>query len=125
VNIEQWSGYEVSEFVLEEAANWIAFLDSKNVDENRQIAFYTWLQAHPSHQHAYLELSELWAKSACIKSMEHMVEKSKVVSFPGQIPRLSIPTEIPQSSSSPSWAYSLAIGLIFVGLSLPIIQHLV
>jgi ferric-dicitrate binding protein FerR (iron transport regulator) len=125
LNIEEWSGYEVSEFVLDEAANWIAFLDSKSVDENRQIAFYTWLQAHPSHQHAYLELSELWAKSACIKSMEHMVEKSKVVPFPGQITKLRISTEISQSSSSPAWAYSLAIGLIFVGLSLPIIQHLV
>jgi ferric-dicitrate binding protein FerR (iron transport regulator) len=125
LNIEEWSGYEVSELVLEEAANWIAFLDSKSEDENRQTAFYAWLQAHPCHQHAYLELSELWAKSACIKSMEHMVEKSIVVPFPGQISRLSIQKEILQPTSSPAWAYSLAIGLIFVGLSLPIIQHFV
>lgn len=125
MNIEEWSGYEVSELVLEEAAKWIAFLDSKSEDENRQTAFYTWLQAHPSHQHAYLELSELWAKSACIKSIEHMVEKSRVVPFPGQISRLSNQTEILQPTSSPAWAYSLAIGLIFIGLSLPIIQHLV
>jgi ferric-dicitrate binding protein FerR (iron transport regulator) len=125
LNIEEWSGYEVSESVLEEAANWIASLDSKSLDENQQIGFYSWLQEHPSHQHAYLELSELWAKSSCIKSMEHMVEKSKVVPFPSQISRLDTQPEIPQPSASPAWAYSLAISLICVGLSLPIIQHLV
>lgn len=125
MNIEEWSGYEISDVVLEEAANWIAQLDSKNLDENHQIAFYAWLQKHPSHQHAYVELSELWAKSSCIKSMEHMVEKSKVLPFPSQIPNLEIQSEVLQSSASPAWAYSLTIGLIFVGLSLPIIQHLV
>lgn len=125
MNIEEWSGYEVSELVLEEAANWIASLDSNSLDDNQQITFYTWLQEHPSHQHAYLELSELWAKSSCIKSMEHMVEKSKVLTFPSQIPRLRVQPEIPQPSASPAWAYSLAIGLIFIGLSLPIIQQIV
>jgi ferric-dicitrate binding protein FerR (iron transport regulator) len=125
LNIEEWSGFELSEAVLEEAANWIASLDSNSLDETQQIAFYTWLQAHPSHQHAYLELSELWAKSSCIKGMEHMVEKSKVVPFPSQISRLDTQPEISQPSASPAWAYSLAISLICVGLSLPIIQHLV
>jgi ferric-dicitrate binding protein FerR (iron transport regulator) len=125
LNIEEWSGYELSELVLEEAANWIASLDSKTLDENGQIAFYDWLQAHPSHQHAYLELSELWAKSSCIKSMENLVEKSQVVSFPDVITKSVTQSESPQPISSPAWAYSLAIGLIFVGLSMPIIQQFV
>jgi ferric-dicitrate binding protein FerR (iron transport regulator) len=125
LNIEEWSGYELSELVLEEAANWIASLDSKTLDENGQIAFYDWLQAHPSHQHAYLEISELWAKSSCIKSMEHLVEKSQVVSFPDVITKSVTQSESPQPISSPAWAYSLAIGLIFVGLSMPIIQQFV
>lgn len=125
MNIEEWSGYEVSELVLEEAANWIASLDSKSLDENGQIAFYDWLQAHPSHRHAYLELSELWAKSSCIKSMEHMVEKSQVVPFPEKKSKTAEQRETPLPLSSPAWAYSLAIGLIFVGLSMPIIQQFV
>jgi ferric-dicitrate binding protein FerR (iron transport regulator) len=125
LNIEEWSGYEVSELVLEEAANWIAALDSKTLDECGQIAFYDWLQAHPSHQHAYLELSELWAKSSCIKSMEHLVEKSQVVTFPDKNSKPVTQSEPPQPLSSPAWAYSLAIGLIFIGLSMPIIQQFV
>lgn len=125
MNIEEWSGYELSELVLEEAANWIASLDSKTLDENGQIAFYDWLQAHPSHQNAYLEISELWAKSSCIKSMEHLVEKSQVVPFPDRITKSTTQSESPLPSSSPAWAYSLAIGLIFVGLSMPIIQQFV
>lgn len=125
MNIEEWSGYEVSDVVLEQAATWIAVLDSKNLDENQQIAFYTWLQDHHSHQHAYLELSELWAKSSCIKSMQDLVEKSKVLPFPDQKTGSIISPEITQPAASPAWAYSLTIGLIFVGLSLPIIQQLV
>ena len=125
MNIEEWSGYEVSESVLEQAAKWIAILDSKNLDDNQQIAFYDWLQQHASHQQAYLELSELWAKSACIKSMEHLVETSKVMSFPSHLPGFEIHAEIPQPIASPAWAYSLAIGLILVGLSLPIVQHII
>ena len=125
MNIEEWSGYELSELVLEEAANWIASLDSKTLDANGQIAFYDWLQKHPSHQHAYLELSELWAKSSCIKSMEHMVEKSQVMPFPEKKSKVADQLETPLPLASPAWAYSLAIGLIFVGLSMPIIQQFV
>ncbi|WP_299075056.1 DUF4880 domain-containing protein [uncultured Paraglaciecola sp.] len=125
MNIEEWSGHEVSELVLEQAANWLAKLDSNDLPESQHIAFYVWLQAEPAHQHAYMELSELWAKSACIKGMEHMLEKSKVVPFPVQLPRVVSRPDMPQSLASPAWAYSLTIGLIFVGLSLPIIQHFV
>jgi len=125
LNIEEWSGYEVSEGVLEQAANWIAVLDSQNLEDKQQIAFYDWLQQHPSHQQAYLELSELWAKSSCINSMEHLVETSKVLSFPSHLPRPEFQTNIPQTTASPAWAYSLTIGLILVGLSLPIVQNII
>lgn len=125
MNIEEWSGYEVSDLVLEQAATWIAALDSKDLQEAQQVAFYQWLQSHPSHQHAYLELSELWAKSSCIKSMQHLIEKSKVVSFPTQTSSLETHPEPPPPLASPAWAYSLAIGLIFIGLSLPVLQNLV
>ncbi|WP_339719645.1 DUF4880 domain-containing protein [uncultured Paraglaciecola sp.] len=125
MNIEEWSGYEVSEGVLEDAANWIALLDSNTLDEKGQIAFYEWLQAQPAHQHAYLELSEMWAKSSCLKSMEHLVEKSQVLSFPNQLSKHDSEPETLPPSSSPAWAYSLALGLIFVGLSMPLIQQFV
>jgi ferric-dicitrate binding protein FerR (iron transport regulator) len=125
LNIEEWSGYEVSEGVLEQAANWLAVLDSENLDNNQQIAFYDWLQQQASHQQAYLELSELWAKSSCIKSMEHLVETSKVLPFPSHLPRPEFQTNIPQTTASPAWAYSLTIGLILVGLSLPIVQNII
>ena len=125
MNIEQWSGHNVPETVFHEAASWIAKLDSGNLPENQQVAFYSWLQAKADHQFAYLELSELWAKSACIKSMEDLVEKSSVVPFIGQLSKVAPQMETSQPLASPAWAYSLTIGLIFLGLSLPIIQHFV
>ncbi|GAC15323.1 FecR/PupR family sigma factor regulator [Aliiglaciecola lipolytica] len=123
MSIEQWTGYEVSEATLLEAANWIASLDSNELNDDQQIAFHQWLQSAPENQHAYLELSELWAKTACLNSMHEFIEKSVVIPFPTEKPE-----EKPQPvtyAAGPSWAYSLTIGLICFGMTLPIIQHFV
>ena len=129
MNIEEWSGYEVSNEVLEQAACWIAALDdSQGSDgaEDMHTSFFDWLQASPSHQQAYFELSEIWARSACTKSMYDMINKSVVLPFPNQenIPSqgLLLEPSFAEHSTSSSWAYTLTIGLIFCGLFIPAIQ---
>jgi ferric-dicitrate binding protein FerR (iron transport regulator) len=94
--------------------------------EDIHTQFFDWLQAAPSHQHAYFELSEMWARSACTKSMSDMIEKSVILPFPTQTDKpshtlLTEPTFGEQTADS-SWAYTLAIGLIFCGLIIPAIQ---
>jgi hypothetical protein len=137
LNIEEWSGYEVSNEVLEQAALWIAALDSNQVQGSTEMSganedihtrFFDWLQADPSHQQAYFELSELWARAACTKSMSDMIEKSVVLPFPTHPDSpphdlLLEPTFGEQTASS-SWAYTLAIGIIFCGLAVPALQFL-
>ena|GEM_PF-5921705 len=155
MNIEQWSGYEVSSEVLEQAASWIAMLDSSQdkdftqvenaaqtlrnhqaLDSNQLFSagedihthFFDWLQADPSHQQAYFELSEMWARSACAKSMSNIIDKSVVLPFPSQsdIPPKTLFTEASfgEQTASPSWAYPLTIGLILCGLLVPAIQSI-
>lgn len=147
MNIEEWSGYEVSNEVLEQAALWIAALDntdnshtdmlstSEAVSANAQVGasqedihtrFFEWLQADPSHQQAYFELSEIWARSACTKSMVDMLDKSVVLPFPthtdGSPRSMRLEPCFGEQSANSSWTYSLTIGLIFCGLLVPIVQ---
>lgn len=155
MNIEQWSGYEVSSEVLEQAASWIAMLDTTqdkdftqcenaaqtlrnhqaldsnqlfSAGEDMHTRFFDWLQADPSHQQAYFELSEIWARSACSKSMSSIIDKSVVLPFPtpSDIPSKILFTEasVGEQTASPSWAYPLTIGLILCGLLGPAIQSL-
>lgn len=124
MNIEEWSGYEVSNEVLEQAATWIAVLDNSQgseATEDMHTVFFDWLQQDPSHQQAYFELSEIWARSACTKSMHDMIDKSVVLPFPTQI---NNPSQGLLAEESSSWAYTLTIGLIFCGLFIPAIQAL-
>ncbi|GAA6186198.1 FecR/PupR family sigma factor regulator [Aliiglaciecola sp. NS0011-25] len=123
MSIEQWTGYEVSEATLLEAANWIASLDRNELDDDQQIAFHNWLQSEPANQHAYLELSELWAKSACLNSVHEFIEKSVVIPFPSE--KKETVSEPVTHSAGPGWAYTLTIGLICFGMTMPIIQHFV
>lgn len=131
MNIEEWSGYEVSNEVLEKAASWIATLDNSQgseATEDTHTLFFDWLQADPAHQQAYFELSEIWARSACTKSMYDMIDKSVVLPFPKQentpSPGSLLEPSFEGHSGSSSWAYTLTIGLIFCGLLIPAIQSL-
>jgi ferric-dicitrate binding protein FerR (iron transport regulator) len=126
LNIEEWSGYEVSNEVLEQAASWIAALDNSQGSEDTHTLFFDWLQADPSHQQAYFELSEIWARSACTKSMYDLIDKSVVLPFPNQentqSQGLLVEPSFAEQSASSSYAYALTIGLIFCGLFIPAIQ---
>jgi ferric-dicitrate binding protein FerR (iron transport regulator) len=122
LNIEEWSGYELSSEVLEQAASWIAVLDNgedSGATEDMHTAFFDWLQKDPSHQQAYFELSEIWARTACTKSMCDMIDKSVVLPFPAQT---NNPSQGLLAEESSSWAYTLTIGLIACGLFIPAIQ---
>ena len=145
MNIEEWSGYEVSNEVLTQAASWIALLDDPdNLQPNDQslcqstldevqmsgatkdvhTRFFDWLQADPSHQQAYFELSEMWARTACTKSMSNMIENSVVLPFPSASDPSPVEPNFSEQAASSSWAYSLTIGIILCGLMVPAIQSL-
>lgn len=100
MSMEEWTGFELSDEVLEEAAHWISVLDEiesadriglskkqselgEPVDIKREklASFNRWLSAHPQHQQAYAEMSLLWAKSACIHEISDRLSASNVFSL--------------------------------------------
>jgi ferric-dicitrate binding protein FerR (iron transport regulator) len=123
MKVEEWTGYEVSEEVLKQAANWIAVLDSNTLESEQQQEFLSWLQLYPSHQQAYIELSELWAKSSCIQRMSDMIERSSVIDFPSPAHHMQSDSPKSELAGAPAWVSMVTIGLIFLGLSLPILGH--
>lgn len=97
MSMEEWTGFELSEDVLEEAAQWISALDDfepanfnglnevqvslatqVGVKQNTVESFNQWLNADPQHQQAYAEMSLLWAKSACIHEISDRLCASNV-----------------------------------------------
>ena len=95
--MEEWTGFELSDEVLEEAAHWISVLDDiestklnslsqqgddtnnkSNVQREKLESFNIWLSSHPQHQQAYAEMSLLWAKSACIHEISDRLLASNV-----------------------------------------------
>ena len=142
MQIDEWTGYVIEERTLNEAAQWIAELDKHKNDDSeldytatRQLAFYDWLGKDPSHQQAYAELSEVWARCACICSMTSALKSSQVIQFPSSklvvddialFPESNAPKNLFDSQSyAPAWAYSASLALIVMGLVLPIFQSII
>jgi hypothetical protein len=99
--MEEWTGFELSEQVLEEAGQWISALEEiesaelnglyhlpagalvqTNSNQKTLESFNQWLSANPQHQQAYAEMSLLWAKSACINEISDRLCASNVFALP-------------------------------------------
>ncbi|QDP02651.1 FecR/PupR family sigma factor regulator [Thalassotalea sp. PS06] len=63
MSLEEWLAIGVPDKVADEAMQWIAKLDSGEMDQHEQEAFQAWLSADLTHLWAFEELSEFWAKS--------------------------------------------------------------
>ncbi|MDT0596623.1 FecR/PupR family sigma factor regulator [Glaciecola petra] len=137
MSFDEWAGYDLSQKTLDEAAEWLVRLDASENNASSQrktgqmLAFYEWLENDPSHQQAYAELSELWAKSACMKEAAHLLHASKVLNFPGahvintnddllndaSLPLFSATQKA--GVAAPATYYKATIALISLGLCLP------
>lgn len=131
MNIEDWQGSDISDEVFDQATHWLVVLDDLDEQHDEESvalkrAFFEWLEADSAHSSAFAQMSDLWAKSACLQGMEHLLEDSKIIQFPlhGQSAdalNKDDMTDTPifndryASLSAPTWAYYLVIGLI--GLS--------
>lgn len=145
MNIHEWMGESIPNDVLQQTATWIAMLDALDanveflesnldkLDEDKQARFFNWLGEDTRHQHAFAEMSEMWAKTACLHSLHSMLESAQIIPFPSKIPA----TEISQSEQfllsdpltcgetySPSWLYSLTLIIIAIGMLAPALTFL-
>ena len=150
MNLNEWTGTEYPEQIVEQATSWLGFLDGF-VDTNslkgedstseileqsmnklnltKRLEFFEWLGRDPRHQYIFADCCELWAKTSCLHSLKATLSYSNVLPLPKRNrkrPTLQISSLVGESyinsQQAPVWAYNLVIGLIVVGLSLPIVS---
>jgi ferric-dicitrate binding protein FerR (iron transport regulator) len=119
MSIDEWIGSGIPEDISDEAAHWIARLDSDSVDANDWHEFSIWLNKDPQNPWAFEELSEMWARLETLGDLQHMLDKSKVLHFP-------LSPELPQNTIPvlSDWQSITAMVLISIGLIIPFIERL-
>ena len=63
---DDWVGRNVPDHIMEQAASWMALLDSDTCTLADRVTFSRWLSEDPMHQGAFEELSEVWASEAML-----------------------------------------------------------
>lgn len=138
MQIEDWIVHDIPEPIIAQASDWIIQLDRLEQDasyamsdkENQLLRqqFYDWLNQDQLHQLAFLQLSEMWAKSSMLRHLEHLIDKSEVIQFPTMPNRPQFEPELRPSfaengdmASAPAWMYPVVIGLVVIGSLAPLL----
>lgn len=119
MTIDEWVGEGIPDEVSEQAARWIAILDSDDIDPLEWKRFSEWLEKDPINRWAFEELSEVWARLETLGDSRHLLEESQVLDFP-TAPKISEKSD----STSIQWQSVLAIILISIGLLTPFLGQI-
>jgi len=135
MNLHEWLGADIPPEVIQQAVEWIAVLDDVEHQAGatkEKADFYQWLAAAPVHQEAFAELSELWARTACLNSLIDKIDTSVVIPFQREKHNHSAEPFPPQplladpmmcsSTFSPSWLYGVTLLTIGIGFITPFLM---
>ena len=114
-SMTDWFSNNVSDVVMDDAASWMAILDSERCNMSDRVAFAQWLDEDPSHRWAFEELSEVWAKLRILNDVEPLLQQPNVVPFPSvnlsTIPR----TDSRQQGPPSEWSTMVVALLVGIG----------
>jgi len=85
-SLGDWFSQEVPQPVSDDAARWLALLDSGDCYEADRLAFARWLDEDPRHRWAFQELSEVWAQLRTLSDVKPLLDHPKVHRLPGAHP---------------------------------------
>ncbi len=111
---DDWLGQNIPDHIMEDAAKWMALLDSNDCTQADRVAFARWLSADPLHQGGFEELSEVWARLQILSDVPAMVEHPDVIPFPAKPENKLFEDEVPVRRSE--WSTLAASLLIIVGV---------
>jgi len=111
---KDWIGENIPDHIMEDAASWMASLDSGSCSQSDRVAFARWLNADPLHQGAFEELSEVWARLHTLSDVPAMLEHPDVIPFPAEREVAAFAVERPESKAE--WSTLAASLLIIVGI---------
>jgi len=115
---DDWIGQNIPDHVMEEAASWMALLDSSSCNPADRVSFAQWLSEDPLHQGAFEELSEVWARLHMLSEVPAMTNHPDIIPFPAKVEEPVFDDEAPPKRAE--WS-TLAASLLVV---LSVIIHL-
>lgn len=110
---DDWLGQNIPDNIMEDAAHWMALLDSNECTPADRVAFARWLSADPLHQGGFEELSEVWARLHTLSDVPALVDHPDVIPFPVKAENTAFHDEIPPKRSE--WSTLAASLLIAAG----------
>ncbi len=111
---DDWIGLAIPESVMEDAAAWMALLDSDDCTQAQRISFAQWLSEDPIRQSAFEELSAVWAKLHILTDVKSLTEHPDVIPFPATAEAPLFEDEVHATSSG--WSTLAASVLVIVGV---------
>ncbi len=112
--VDEWIGEKIPEDILDEAAVWIARLDSDQATRHDRLEFARWLDKDPVHQHAFQELSPVWARMSTLGGIKNLIDNEKVVELTRRA-HTSQQEEVLQPAAAPAWQILAVLVFMVVG----------
>lgn len=114
-SLGDWVAQEIPQPVTDDAARWMALLDSERCNEADRLAFARWLDEDPRHRWAFQELSEVWAQLRTLSDVRPMMDEARVSRLPSSRPAAS--PAAPAARRAPGeWSTILASVFAIIGL---------
>jgi transmembrane sensor len=108
-----WIPEDIPEPIMEDAARWMAVLDSSECNDADRLSFARWLDEDPLHRWAFQDLSEVWAQLRTLSDVRPLLDQPMVHRLPGSAPAAATA----QAGATPrrprrEWSAILAAGLV-------------
>ncbi|HSF76985.1 MAG TPA: FecR domain-containing protein [Steroidobacteraceae bacterium] len=114
-SLGDWVAQEIPQPITDDAAGWMALLDSERCNEADRLAFARWLDEDPRHRWAFQELSEVWAQLRTLGDVRPMMDWAQVRRLPSARP--AAPAVAPTLwAPRREWSTLLASVFAIVGL---------
>ena len=114
-SLGDWVAQEIPQPITDDAARWMALLDSERCNEADRLGFARWLDEDPRHRWAFQELSEVWAQLRTLSDVRPMMDRAEVARLPSSRPVAS-PAALATRRPRKEWSTILASVFAVAGL---------
>ncbi|MEP0354346.1 MAG: FecR domain-containing protein [Paraglaciecola sp.] len=114
MTIHEWVVDNIPDDKLDEAALWIARLDSEEVTKKNHRDFAKWLQSDPINAKAYEELTPVWARLSTLSELKELVDHEDIIPL-FQAKTLTIESTIGARGSAPGWSIKATLCFLIIG----------
>jgi transmembrane sensor len=115
--LPSWLGENIPDVIMEDAASWMALLDSERCNAADRISFARWLEEDPTHRWAFEELSAVWAKLRTLSDIEPLLHQDKVVPLSSASPLLSSAPTLSPPVQRRDWSAVAAMAIVALGVA--------